>query len=260
MSIARAILTLTRFDSCFLAFLAVFVPVLTRSGNLSLSFSQALPLLFIAMCTYIANDLDDIERDRVNHPLRPLPNSELSTTFAAILYFLCLALALLTIRLSIEGPPAFVFYTLLTVSISYAYIVDWLPALKSIYVAAAITIPIVIVTVFYPSEGRLRVLAAAVFLLNWGRELCKDIVDRSGDKVSFMHRLPARRVAIFAFMLQGVALALLLTEIIVPYEPAVMLVMITIFTYSCRLWFAHGEQKAIVLMKLQLFVGLYFLL
>jgi geranylgeranylglycerol-phosphate geranylgeranyltransferase len=259
--IARAVVTLTRLDSCLLVFLAVFVPVLARSGNLSLSFGQAIPLLFIAMCTYIANDLDDLERDRVNHPSRPLPSSELSPTFAATLYFISLALALLTIKLNIEGTAAFAFYGLLTISISYVYIVDWLPVLKSSYVAGAIAIPIVIVAIFYPAEPRLRVLAAAVFLINWGRELCKDIVDRPGDKVSFMHRLPARRVAIFAFALQGAALAFLITEIVVPHELAVMLLMVAIFIHSYRLWFRlGGEQKAIVLMKVQLFVGLYFLL
>lgn len=257
----RAVAALTRLDSSFLVFLAVFVPVLARSGDPSLSFSQAVPLLFIAVCTYIANDLDDLEKDRVNHPSRPLPNNELSPTFAATLYFVSLALALLTIKLNVTGGVSFVYYTLLTISISYSYIVEWLPASKSIYVAAAIAIPIVIVAILYPSEPRIRVLVAAVFLLNWGRELCKDIVDRKGDRVSVVHRFPAERVAILAFALQGIALALLATIITIPLELPVILLMAAIFIYSWQLWRqSGGEQKAIVMIKLQLLVGLYFLL
>lgn len=73
MQTLRAILRLTQVDSSMLSFLAIFLPLSVRTKDLGLSFSRAIPLLFTGMCTFIANDLNDIEKDRVNHPERPLP-------------------------------------------------------------------------------------------------------------------------------------------------------------------------------------------
>lgn len=85
-------------DSSVLAFLAIFLPLLVRTGNLAQSLGRAIPLLFVYMCAFIANDLDDVEKDRVNHPERSLPAGYVTPAVAAILYFACLALALFSTR------------------------------------------------------------------------------------------------------------------------------------------------------------------
>jgi 4-hydroxybenzoate polyprenyltransferase len=83
----RAIARLTRLSSSLLSALAVFVAFLARTENFRLSLGNATPLLFIGMCTFIANDLEDLEKDRLIHPERPLPARNLTIEFAAILYF-----------------------------------------------------------------------------------------------------------------------------------------------------------------------------
>src|ERR1017187_7491524 len=80
MYTVRAIIQLTRVDSSVMGFLCLFIPVYARTGDVGLSLGRAIPLLFICMCTFIANDLDDFERDRINHPERPLPGHRLSPT------------------------------------------------------------------------------------------------------------------------------------------------------------------------------------
>jgi 4-hydroxybenzoate polyprenyltransferase len=82
----RAIARLIRLSSSLFSALAVFVAFLARTENFRLSLGYATPLLFIGMCTFIANDLEDLEKDQLIHPDRPLPARNLTPEFAAILY------------------------------------------------------------------------------------------------------------------------------------------------------------------------------
>jgi geranylgeranylglycerol-phosphate geranylgeranyltransferase len=256
----RAILRLTRLDSSLLGFLAIFLPLLVRTNDLALSFGRAIPLLFICMCTFIANDLDDVERDRVNHPERPLPARHLSPTVAAVLYFGSLAAALLSTRHYVTQGIAFLYYALITLSISYGYVVDCLPSLKAPYVSAATSVPVLIVAALYPDEARLYILAGSVFLLTIGREICMDIKDRPGDGISFMHRFRPTPLAVAAFSLQTIGLLLLAIQTHKLGDIVDLLAMIFLLALSGVYWFKLASYKwAIILMKLQFFAGLYFL-
>src|ERR1041384_6546705 len=104
--------------------------MLVRSKDLESSVGKSIPLLFIGMCTFIANDLDDREKDQVNHPDRPLPARHLTPEFAAILYFTLLGAALFSTSHFVEPNIAFWYYGLMTLSISYGYIVECLPSVK----------------------------------------------------------------------------------------------------------------------------------
>jgi geranylgeranylglycerol-phosphate geranylgeranyltransferase len=238
--------------------LAVFVPVFVRSHDLMLSLGRAAPLLFIGMCTFIANDLEDVERDRINHPDRPLPSGRLSQAVAASMYFACLAAALFSARYFVEPLLAFWYYTLVALSVSYVHVVDRLPNLKALYVALAISLPIVIVAKFYPNELQLYRVAAAVFLFTLGRELCMDIEDRAGDPRAFLHGIAAEHVATFAFLVQVVGLLVLPVDLR-NWDSALEVLVLTILLVASGVyWFRLARRKrAIRLMKLQYFVGLY---
>ena len=260
MPIFSAILRLTRLDSSLLGFLAIFLPVLIRTKNLSLTLGRAIPLLFISICTFIANDLDDIEKDRVNHPERPLPAGHISPTTAAVLYFGSLGVALFSTKYYVAPGSAFWYYALFILSISYGYVVDCLPSFKAPYVAAAISVPVLIVASSYPDEPRLYVAAGSVFLLALGREICMDIKDRAGDATAFIQSLRPRPLAIAAFSLQMAGLLLLTIQIRRPGDVIVMLTMTALLILSSVYWFKFaGYRGAIILMKIQFFAGLYFL-
>src|SRR6185503_14687123 len=66
-----------------------------------------------------------------------------------------------------------------------------------------------IVTASYPKELKLYVVAVSIFLMTLGREICKDIRDRAGDPVSFMHRFRPKPLGKVAFSLQVLGLLLL---------------------------------------------------
>lgn len=261
MLILRAILRLTRLSSSLLGALAVFLPLLARTKNLGLSLGKAMPLLFIGICTFIANDLDDIEKDRVNHPERPLPARHLTPEFAVVLYFVSLALALFSTRYFVALDIAFWYYGLMTLSISYGYIVDSFPSIKTTYVAAASSVPVLIIATSYPHEPRLFAVAATAFLLTLGREICGDILDRAGDAVSYMHRFKPLSLAIFSFSLQLVGLLLLAFQIRGPGDTIDLIAMAFLLLWSSICWFMLARyRQATLLMKIQFFVGLYFLI
>lgn len=261
MQIFRAILRLTRLDSSLLALLALFLPLWVRTGNVAQSLSRAAPLLFSFMCTFIANDLDDVEKDRVNHPDRPLPTGQITPALATILYFICLALALFSTRYYVAPDIAFLYYALIALLISYGYVVDWLPGLKSLYVATVTTIPILIVATFFPEQARLYGVAAAAFFLVIGREICMDIRDRPGDPLSFMHRFRPAPLAVFAFSLEVAGLLMLVSLTRRTGDVVALLIMAALLAQSGVFWFKFSRYRlAIVLMKLQWFVGLYFLI
>jgi geranylgeranylglycerol-phosphate geranylgeranyltransferase len=260
MRLSRPLLKLTRLDSSSLVALAVFIPLFARTGDLGLSIRKAIPLLFIGMCTFIANDLDDIEKDRINHPERPLPSCHITTTGAVGLYFVCLIAALFSTKFYVQPRIAFWYYLLLTLSISYGYVVDYFSGFKTIYVACATTIPVLSVAITYPNERRLYLVVGSLFFFVLGRELCMDFVDRAGDKASFMHTIRATPLASAAFCLETIGLLLLVIQVDEFMDAAGILLIALLLLLASHCWFKRASYKrAILLMKLQLFVGLYFL-
>jgi hypothetical protein len=256
----RAILRLIRLSSSLLGALAIFLALLARTKHLGFSLGKAIPLFFIAVCTFIANDLDDVEKDRVNHPERPLPARHLTPEFAAVLYFVSLAVALFSTRYFVTEGIAFWYYGLMILSISYGYIVECLPSFKTPYVSAASTVPVLIVATLFPNEPRFFVVAATAFLLTLGREICKDILDRAGDAISYMHRLKPTFLAIISFSLQLIGLFLLAFEIRKLGDIIALLTMTFLLTLSSVYWFKLARyRRATLLMKIQFFAGLYFL-
>ena len=257
----RAIVRLTRMSSSLLAALAIFLPLLARTGDLRFSIGSAIPLLFIGMCTFIANDLEDLEKDQLIHPERPLPARDLTAELAAILYFVSLGLALFSIRHFVAQDLAFWYYALVILSISYVYIIDGLPIIKTAYVAAASSIPVLIIARMYPNEPKLYVIVGSVFLFTLGREICGDIQDRAGDTVTYLNRFDTVSLAVFAFVVQGIGLVLLASQIDNRGEAVDVLAMTLILALAGVYWFKLARYKqSTLLMKIQLFVGLYLLI
>lgn len=259
MPLLRALLRLTRLDSSVLALLALFIPLWARTGNPRESFLKALPLLFAFMCTFIANDLEDIEKDQINHPDRPLPAGHLTPASAAVLYFAFLGLALFSTRYFVSPGIAFIYYLLIALLISYGHVVEWLPGLKSPYVASVITIPIFIVATLYPTETELYRVALAAFLLVVGREICMDVRDRPGDTINFMHSFRPTPLVALAVGVQLIGLVVLGTLVRNKTDLSVVLGMSFLLSVSGILWFVSSKyREAIFLMKLQWLLGLYF--
>jgi geranylgeranylglycerol-phosphate geranylgeranyltransferase len=214
------------------------------------------------MCTFIVNDLDDVEKDKINHPERPLPSGEVEPSVVAILYFVCLASALLTIRFAIgTNRVAFFYYLFLIMATSYHHIIEYLPAIKPLYVGIAAAIPVLIIAAYYPQDRYLYWIALAAFLFMLGSELCKDVPDRPGDPTSFLHSIEPRRIATVAFAAQTLGLIIIALQIDGLPDLLVMLAMTLLLAAAFYYWFRSERFfLAITLMKSVNYLGLYFLL
>jgi 4-hydroxybenzoate polyprenyltransferase len=219
-------------------------------------------MLLIGVCAFVANDLDDIEADCINHPERPLPSKNVSPLFAAGIYFVCLAAALLTTRVFVPSRVAFLYYVTVTLTISYRYVVAFVPNVKALYSAGTIAVPARIVADFNGREPRLYIVVIAVFAFALGRELCMDVVDRAGDRMSLMHRFKPNSIAIFAFLLQTASLLLILVSFsrFDPWAVVDLTALAALLVLAGVYWFRLDRHStATDVMKLQLLLGLYFL-
>ena len=257
---ARAALRLIRFDASAVIFLSIFVPVFARTRDLGGSLLKAAPMFLIGACTWIANDLNDMERDRINHSGRPLPAGRVSPEAAAILYFVLLLAALLITHNYVPATVALWYYLVLTLSLSYGYVVDLFPSFKALYVGAAMSVPVTIVERYNPTGPELCLVAVATFCFASGKELCMDILDRRGDTPSLLHRVSIQRVAVAAFGLQFIGLAMLLMKLVSLSDIAYWATMAIAITVAAIAWFAWRRFKlAVAIVRIQLLLGLYFL-
>jgi hypothetical protein len=87
-----------------------------------------------------------------------------------------------------------------------------------------------------------------------------DIEDRAGDDFSLMHGLRPTPLALVAFSMQVMGLLLLVSQIRRTGEVVDLIAMTFLLAISGVCWFKFSSYKlATSLMKVQLFVGLYFL-
>lgn len=259
---AGATLRLIRLDTSFAGFLLVFLPVAARTDDLIAALLQAAPILFISMCTFIANDLNDRERDEINHPERPLPRGQIAPSVAASLYFVCLAAALFTTRYWVHTDIASWYYVLIALSISYNHIVEFLPALKAPYVAAVIMLPVLIVASAF-RESTLYLLAAATFMFNLGKEFCMDVLDRHGDRPSVLHNVAPSKIAMLTLLLQLGSFVILLA-VALPATRSLILPLLLLIAGCrgvslCYLVIWPDIRLALRAMRVELLLSFYFL-
>lgn len=240
--------------------MSVFIPLFVRTHDFHFSFAQAVPLLFICISTFIANDLDDLEKDCVNHADRPLPRGQILPAPAVALFFTFLGLALFSTRYYVPPGIAFWYYALFSFAISYSYIVEWLPSLKAPYVAVVSSVPVLIVAAWYPNDRRFYSLAGATLLLMSGREICMDIRDRPGDGPSYLKRFNPAFMAVVGLSFQAAGLVVLASHLRKVGEVIDLIIMTAVLVATTLSWFTFRRQRAAtILMKSQLLLGLYFL-
>jgi len=129
------------------------------------------------------NDLLDVETDRVSHPNRPLVTGALSTgavaVFSAALAALSLACA--AAASAFHATAALIPLTLLTL---YSIYLKRTRLIGNIIVAALTAYALLFGSLPRPSTKILFAPALLAFLLNFCRELVKDVQDADGDKAA----------------------------------------------------------------------------
>lgn len=253
-------LRMARLPSCIVAFLTVSIPIYTHTENLSLSFITAFPLVPISLCTFILNDLNDIERDRINHPARPLVSGLILPKTAAAAYLTLFALALATIHFAVDTERRYYYAAGFLLAINYNTVVDYVPKLKTLYVAMAATLPVILVLLTVSVDPGVNVLLC-IFLFVLGRETLMDVRDINGDTATLARSLGPLAATRIAFGLQAAALASILLVARSRLQVAAVIFALLLFAVIVSAWSNRARHSYLLqIMKLQMLGVVAFLI
>lgn len=187
-------ISLVRPLNFLIVFLTVIVAaVICLEGDYSYKkiLLTALTASLTAAAGNILNDIKDIEGDKINHPSRPLPNGLLSTQ-SAISYYIYVALLSLILSFFISLPH-------FIINASAALLL----ALYSLYLKKKSLIGNMVVALLtgavfiYGGLGADNIQIAFIpaffaAMINFIRELIKDMEDLKGDENVGIHSYPSR--------------------------------------------------------------------
>ncbi|XXJ20793.1 UbiA family prenyltransferase [Desulfovibrio caledoniensis] len=252
---------LSRIDSCLLTFLAIMAPVAYHSQDILLGVTQALPVFPIAMCGFVVNDINDIEKDVINHPERPLPRREIRVTSAVIFYFALLAISLVLIRLYISGASVFYYVAFCLGMTNYNLVVNHFPRLKNFYVVVVTMLPILIAINSSGLGYGYYLVALSLALFMMGRELLMDVHDAEGDCDNLAIAFGTKRIRGIGFGLQIISFVVLVPlAISSAMKTGILMALIAMSTFFMLLWQKpKWQHPSIMLMKIQMLFGLAFL-
>jgi geranylgeranylglycerol-phosphate geranylgeranyltransferase len=218
-----AVLNITRPKNLLLAAPALLLGALLAVGTPAFSSSATyfalFAMLFSLAAGNIANDLADIEEDRINRPDRPLVRGDLSRPFAVGMA-LVLALLALVFALAIDF-AAFTFVLSCQLSLLfYALQGKQFPLLANLLVSALIALSVLFGALVHASIFLALEAAMLAFIVNTLREIVKDIEDLEGDlqarRSTLAMRLSPRRMRA---LLVGIAFLFPLFLIALQFNP-----------------------------------------
>lgn len=213
------------------------------------------------MSGFVINDLHDIERDDQNHPNRPLPSRRITPVSAAVVYFSFLAVSLILLRAYVKREEMYLYLLLLLALVNYNYIVGYFPTLKDVYVAAVGILPIQILSSFMPLDRKYLVVSLSLFLFLLGREILMDIEDAPGDGETLAKKIGLLRAADFAFALKALGVTLLFLAARGYLDKVLVVIFLLADFWFYFLWRRNRLRKeCLALMKLQLCLGIFFLI
>ncbi len=174
-----------RYPNAVMAGLTTFIGYWLSDSTLPLS--SILLLIGATICSTgfgnTINDIQDIDSDRICHPNRPLPKGDISVRSAWLFSLLLIVTALIS-SFTVSNLHGLATLLPLLLLIIYAFYLKATPITGNLLVAT-----LVAYTILYGALGgagffRLIFPASIAFLLNFSREIIKDLQDSDGDKSS----------------------------------------------------------------------------
>ena len=215
----------------------------------------------------VINDILDLETDRISHPDRPLPRGLISVT-AAGWYAGLLVAGALAASWSVAPRYCFAtFFPLMLLSL-YAFFLKKTPLAGNILVSLLVAYTLLFGAIEAPFRLRLIIPALLAMLLNFTREIVKDLQDETGDRAAGMTTtasLPRRTLLAILYGCSSVYLPLLfipsLTGVCtLVYAATVGVLVIPLHMMRLMLFFRYRLVsrlgKASLSVKLELLSGL----
>ncbi|HTR81589.1 MAG TPA: geranylgeranylglycerol-phosphate geranylgeranyltransferase [Bacteroidota bacterium] len=176
-------LILLRPSNFIITVASVFVSCLLAGGT-----NTDLPAMVIASFAagfiggggMVVNDIFDIEIDRINKPLRPLPSGTVSPRAAAFFYAALTGVGLL-LNLFLHSRAQSIALGAAALIFFYSYKLKSTPLVGNLSVGVLTGLTFIYGGAAVGAIGRALVPALFAFLINAGREVVKDMEDLEGD-------------------------------------------------------------------------------
>jgi len=189
-----AFLQLLRPVNFLITFLTAVVAVLICSPqnfNYLIAILAGLSAGFTASAGNIINDIFDLKIDKINRPDRPLPSGKLSNKEALALYFIFLLLSFI-MSWFINLPAFLIVAATSFLLFLYSKFLKRIPLAGNIVVAFLTGLVFIYGGIAVENPAAAIIPASFAFLINFIREIVKDIQDVKGDKNAGLKTFPIR--------------------------------------------------------------------
>jgi geranylgeranylglycerol-phosphate geranylgeranyltransferase len=259
-----------------LNFLITFVSVIVAAV---ISFPAKFPELNVFLAAIAAslvmasgnviNDIYDIEIDKINKPLRPLPSDKITVKEAYAVYFIFIVASIFISALVNEKALAIVLISILLLFF-YSKFLKRIPLVGNLTVAFLTGLVFIFGGIAVENPAAAVVPAVFAFLINLIREIIKDMEDVEGDTkaglTTFSAKFGSRKSKLFISL---ITISLILYTIYpfitqlykIEYFVVVMVIVNPILVYCLKILFEDESVKNLKrisnLLKLSMIFGLF---
>lgn len=219
MKLITAYFTITRPLNFLISFFSIIViGFICIDGDYSLIeiILAGISGAFTGSAGNIINDIFDIEIDRINRPNRPLPSGLISIKKAKVIYFFFLFASLL-LSLFINYTALIIVIFANVVVFVYSFRFKKIPLLGNFVVAFITGLAFIYGGVAVNNWIDALFPALFAFLINFIREIVKDIEDIEGDTMKQVFTFPARYGNNSSLKLINLLTLSLIIAVIIPY-------------------------------------------
>lgn len=266
-----ALFQIIRPLNCLITFCAIIVGAIICSNDTSMLFKIVLGALagfFVTAAGNTINDIADLAIDEINRPHRPLPSRKISLQTAKIFYFFLIAVSLI-LGLLIN------YLAFLIVLLSSMLLNLYSLSIKRIAVFGNVTVSFLTGYTFIFAGmivGNIKdavIPAIFAFLINFIREIAKDMEDIEGDKIAKANTLPIKYgmktsknfvlvISLILFLFTFIPFTFNIYKI--EFFITVMVIVNPILIYAVKLIYQQPSPKNLhtvsKLLKLNMVVGL----
>lgn len=164
----------------------------------------------------VINDFFDVEIDRINKPHRPIPSGLISKRFALFIYFACTILGLLVASFLNEIAFMIVFFSSVVIFL-YSYILKRVPLVGNFTVAFITGLAFIFAGSVVGNFKDALFPFLFAFMINFGREIIKDIEDIEGDLKSGVKTFPIVHGVNQAVAVSASVFFVLIFATVIPY-------------------------------------------
>lgn len=178
-------INIVRLPNAIMSSIAVFLGFWIAESPLSLPnlFMLMIAAVFSTAYGNVTNDIRDIETDRISHPTRPLPAGFINPV-SALIFAILLAVGALMCSFFVSGIHGIATIIPLVLLTVYTFYLKGTPLTGNLLVALLVAYSIIYGAIGAPLFSKLLIPAILAFLLNFSREIVKDLQDHEGDRVA----------------------------------------------------------------------------